>query len=124
MNIASLLNQFAGMVWGLPLVILLVGVGIGFTWYTSGVQFRQFRHSLQCISRKFDKPSDPGEITHFQALSAALSATIGLGNIAGVAIAIHTGGPGAVFWMWVTGLAGMATKFVSCSLAVMFRLPA
>lgn len=122
MNIASLLNQFAGMVWGLPLVISLVGVGIGFTWYTSGVQFRQFRHSLQCIFGKFDKPSDPGEITHFQALSAALSATIGLGNIAGVAIAIHTGGPGAVFWMWVTGLVGMATKFVSCSLAVMFRL--
>lgn len=121
MDIASLLSQFAGMVWGLPLVFLLVGAGVFFTYYTSAVQFLQFRHSLQCISGRYDKSSDPGEISHFQALSAALSATIGLGNIAGVAIAIHTGGPGAVFWMWVTGLAGMATKFVSCSLAVMFR---
>ena len=121
MNIAALLNQFAGLVWGLPLVLLLVGAGIFFTYYTSGIQFSQFRHSLQCLSGRFDKASDPGEISHFQALSAALSATIGLGNIAGVAIAIHTGGPGAVFWMWVTGLVGMATKFVSCSLAVMFR---
>lgn len=121
MDIAALLNQFAGMVWGLPLIFLLVGAGFSFTFYTKGIQFSQFRHGIQCISGKFDKASDPGEISHFQALSAALSATIGLGNIAGVAIAIHTGGPGAVFWMWVTGLVGMATKFVSCSLAVMFR---
>ena len=104
MNISSFLVQFAGMVWGLPLVLLLVGVGVFFTYYTSGVQFLHFRHSLQCISGRFDKTSDPGEISHFQALSAALSATIGLGNIAGVAIAIHTGGPGAVIWMWVTGI--------------------
>ena len=121
MDIPALLSQFAGWVWNLPLVFLLVGAGIFFTYKTLGVQFLHFQHSLQCISGRFDKKTDPGEITHFQALSAALSATVGLGNIAGVAIAIHTGGPGAVFWMWVTGLVGMATKFVSCSLAVMFR---
>lgn len=121
MDIAALLSQFAGLVWSLPLVFLLVGAGIFFTFSTKAIQFSKFRHSLQCISGRFDKTSDPGEISHFQALSAALSATIGLGNIAGVAIAIHMGGPGAVFWMWVTGLVGMATKFVSCSLAVMYR---
>src|SRR5690606_20867607 len=66
-------------------------------------------------------PNDPGEITHFQALTTALSSTIGMGNIAGVAIAIAIGGPGAMFWMWVSGIIGMATKFFTCTLAVMYR---
>ncbi|HLT53226.1 MAG TPA: alanine/glycine:cation symporter family protein, partial [Flavobacteriaceae bacterium] len=70
---------------------------------------------------KYDNPDDPGEITHFQALTTALSATIGMGNVAGVAVAIALGGPGAIFWMWVSAFIGMATKFFTCTLAVMFR---
>ena len=70
---------------------------------------------------KYDDPNDPGEISHFQALCTALSATVGLGNIAGVAVAIHLGGPGAIFWMILTGLVGMSTKYAECSLAIMYR---
>ncbi|UCC45803.1 MAG: alanine:cation symporter family protein [Candidatus Zixiibacteriota bacterium] len=79
------------------------------------------RHAFQILSGKFDKKTDPGEISHFQALSSALSATLGMGNIAGVAVAISVGGPGSIFWMWVAGLVGMSTKFYTCTLATMFR---
>ncbi|MEA3227062.1 MAG: sodium:alanine symporter family protein, partial [Planctomycetota bacterium] len=86
------------------------------------VQIRYFWHSIKCISGKFDNPREKGDISHFQALCAALSATIGTGNIAGVATAIALGGPGAVFWMWMTALLGMAMKFASCSLALKYRV--
>lgn len=85
------------------------------------INIRGFRHALRIVSGKFDKANEPGEITHFQALSSALSATVGLGNIAGVAVAVTIGGPGAVFWMIVAGFFGMSSKFAECTLGVMYR---
>ncbi len=107
--------------WGYPSIILLVGTGLYLTIRLRFVQLRGFKHALQLIRGKYDKASDPGEVSHFQALSTALSATIGTGNIAGVATAIVGGGPGAIFWMWITATVGMATKYASCSLALKFR---
>jgi len=120
-QLLNIIDTIDGYVWGLPLIILLVGTGIFVTIRNRFVQIRGFRHSLQLISGKFDKPHHKGEITHFQALSAALSATIGTGNITGVATAVAVGGPGAIFWMWVTAVFGMAIKFTSCTLAVLYR---
>jgi AGCS family alanine or glycine:cation symporter len=120
-SLTELSGRLAGYVWGIPSIILLVGTGIYLTIRLRFIQFRGFKHSFQLISGRYDKKGDPGEVTHFQALSAALSATIGTGNIAGVATAIAFGGPGAVFWMWVTALVGMATKYTSCALALKFR---
>ncbi len=117
-----LTGRLSGYAWGVPSIILLVGTGLYLTLRLGFIQIRGFRHSFQLIAGKFDKETDPGEVTHFQALSAALSATIGTGNIAGVATAIAFGGPGAVFWMWVTAVVGMATKFTSCLLALKFRM--
>ena len=114
-------GTLAGHLWGIPAIVLLVGTGIYLTIRLRFIQFRGFRHSIELISGKYDKSDDPGEVTHFQALSTALSATVGTGNIAGVATAIALGGPGAVFWMWITALVGMATKYASCSLALKFR---
>ncbi len=119
--LTELAGKIAGYVWGIPSIILLVGTGLYLTIRLRVVQIRGFRHALELISGKYDKKGDPGEISHFQALSAALSATIGTGNIAGVATAIAFGGPGAVFWMWVTALVGMASKYTSCSLALKYR---
>lgn len=107
--------------WGLPLVFLLLLSGVYFTVAGRFVPFRQVRHAISVLSGKYDNPDDPGEINHFQALSSALSATIGMGNIAGVAIAVTQGGPGAVFWMWVAGLVGMSTKYFTCTLACLYR---
>jgi len=109
------------LAWGLPLVVLLVGAGLFFTLYGGLTPVLRFRHAVDVIRGRYDDPSDPGEISHFQALSAALSATLGMGNISGVAIAVTVGGPGAVFWMWIAGLVGMATKFFTCTLAVLYR---
>ncbi len=111
-----------GIVWGPPMVVLLIGTGLFLTIRLRFIQLRHFRHAVGCISGKYDDPAEQGDISHFQALCAALSATIGTGNIAGVATAIALGGPGAVFWMWVTALVGMATKFTSCSLALRYRV--
>lgn len=115
------LEQIVGIVWGLPLIILLTGTGLLLSISLKGVQFKYLTHLWHILRGKFDNPNEPGEITHFQALCTALSATIGLGNIAGVAVAIHLGGPGAVFWMITIGLLGMATKFTEASLALMYR---
>lgn len=120
-NLEELTGHFVGLVWGLPLVITLCLSGIFFTVYFGFPQIRFFKHSIDIISGKFDKPGDKGEISHFQALCAALSATVGLGNIAGVAIAVSLGGPGAVFWLWVAGFIGMATKFTEVILALNYR---
>lgn len=119
--ISAFLAVAVNYAWGLPLIILSVGGGLYLTYLHGGIQFRGFRHAIQVLRGKYDRPEDAGEITHFQALSAALSATIGLGNIAGVAVAMSAGGPGALLWMWVAALFGMATKFTTCSLAVMYR---
>ncbi|MFH1726647.1 MAG: sodium:alanine symporter family protein [Elusimicrobiota bacterium] len=120
-HIEAFSARFAGLVWGLPLVFLLFGAGVLFTVLHGGIQFRMFRHAVNIVRGKYDNPEDTGEISHFQALCAALSATIGLGNIAGVAVAVTAGGPGAVFWMWVAGLLGMATKYTEVSLAMIYR---
>ncbi len=120
-SLTQTLGTIAGYFWGIPSIILLVGTGLYLSIKLRFIQFRGFKHATQLISGKYDKKADPGEVTHFQALSTALSATIGTGNIAGVATAIALGGPGAVFWMWITALVGMATKYASCSLALKFR---
>jgi AGCS family alanine or glycine:cation symporter len=111
-----------GIVWGPPMILLLIGTGLYLTIRLRFIQLRHFRHAVECVSGKYDDPAEQGDVTHFQALCAALSATIGTGNIAGVATAIALGGPGAVFWMWVTAIFGMATKFTSCSLALRYRV--
>lgn len=115
------ISDFASFVWGLPLLVLLIVGGLYFLVRSQFLPFRLFGHALTVLKGKYDNPNDPGEITHFQALTTALSSTIGMGNIAGVAIAIAIGGPGAMFWMWVSGIIGMATKFFTCTLAVMYR---
>lgn len=111
-----------GIVWGPPFLLLLIGTGVFLTFYLRFVQVRQFRHSIDVIRGTYDNPEEHGDLSHFQTLSAALSATIGIGNIAGVATAIHYGGPGALFWMWVVAFVGMATKGVECFLAHRFRV--
>lgn len=111
----------AAFVWGPPLVLLLVGGGLWLMAYSRLLPYRHFPHALAVLTGRYDQGSAPGDLSHFQALAAALSGTIGLGNIAGVAVAISVGGPGAVLWMWVTALVGVATKFFTCSLAVMYR---
>lgn len=124
-DLSATLDQFtetAGeFIWSMPLFLLLLGCGLIFSIVTKFVQWRILTHGYSCIRGHYDKPEDTGHINHFQALCAALSATIGLGNIGGVALAVSVGGPGAVFWMWIVGLFGMALKFMECSLAVMFR---
>lgn len=105
-----------------PLIIfVMISGGIFFTFRYKFVNIRLFKHSIDVLRGKFDNPNDPGEISHFQALTSALSATVGLGNIAGVAVAIQLGGPGAVFWLWVTAFFGMSMKFSSCTFAQFHR---
>jgi len=117
----NVLSAFPGYVWGTPLVVLLVGGGLFFVFYLRFLPYRHFRHALEILRGDYDDPNEPGDIPHYQALSSALSGTLGLGNIAGVAVAIHAGGPGAVLWMWITALVGVATKYVTCSLGIMYR---
>jgi len=120
-TIESVTGQFVGLVWGVPLVVLLVGSGILFTIYFGFPQLSFFKHAIQIVSGKYEDPANKGEISSFQALCAALSATVGLGNIAGVAVAISLGGPGAVFWLWVAGFIGMCTKFTEVTLSLKYR---
>ncbi len=117
--IESLVSTLSGWVWGPPMLILLVGTGVYLTVLLRGMQFRVLPHALKLI---FDKEHGHlGDISHFAALMTALAATVGIGNIVGVATAITLGGPGAVFWMWMTGLVGMATKYSEAVLAVKYR---
>jgi AGCS family alanine or glycine:cation symporter len=107
----------------IPLVVLaLLGTGVFLTLRLGFVQVRRFKHGVVVASGRYDNPDDPGDVSHFQALSTALSATVGIGNIGGVAIAIHWGGPGALFWMWMTALLGMATKYAEVVLAQAHRV--
>jgi len=119
---AEIIKTARDFVWGLPLIILLVGTGILLTILLRGLQFRGLFYSLYLalIKRKEDD-QEAGDISHFQALMTALAATVGTGNIAGVATAVAAGGPGALFWMWVTGLFGMATKYSEAVLAIKYR---
>ncbi len=125
-ELKSLIDLANRVIWSTPsampaLVVLLVGTGLFLTIRLRLIQIVAFKHAVQVIMGWFDNPEDEGEISHFQALTSALSATIGIGNIAGVATAIHYGGPGALFWMWVTAVVGMATKFAECTLSHHYR---
>lgn len=110
-----------GYIWSTPTFVVLLSVGVLFTIWSKFVQFRALTHGFSLVRGKYHDPNHPGAISHFQALSAALSGTVGLGNIGGVALAIQIGGPGALFWMWVTGFLGMAIKSVEVTLAMMYR---
>jgi AGCS family alanine or glycine:cation symporter len=116
-------RAFEGYVWGTPLVLLLLGGGIFFLFFSRGLPYRHLGHAVGIMLGRHNTPDQPGELSHGQALAAALSGTMGLGNIAGVALAIVAGGPGAVFWMWISALVGVATKFFTCTLGVMYRGP-
>ena len=107
--------------WGYPLLILMMGGGVFFTVYSRFTPFRFFRHGIKILLGQYDNSEDPGDLTHFQALSTALASTVGMGNISGVAVAISMGGPGALFWMWISAFVGMSTKFFTCTLSIMFR---
>lgn len=121
-SILHLVQRMSDYIWGVPLLVLLVGTGIYLTIRLGGVQFKALGHSLYLAFIKRKESDDTeGDISHFQALMTALAATVGTGNIAGVATAIATGGPGALFWMWITGLFGMATKYAEAVLAVKYR---
>ncbi|MGB7932674.1 MAG: sodium:alanine symporter family protein [Gammaproteobacteria bacterium] len=120
-NMAALLAEISGFVWGLPLILLLVGTGIFLTIRLRGLQVRQLGRALRIAFSREDTRA-AGDISHFKALMTALAATVGIGNIAGVATAIAAGGPGAVFWMWMTAFFGMATKYSEAILAVKYRV--
>ena len=109
-------------IFGFPLIVLILLIGaITFTFYFKFINIRGFLHSIDIIKGKYDNPDDTGQISHFQALTSALSATIGLGNIAGVSVAVSLGGPGAVFWMMFIAIFSMTAKFVSATLAQLYR---
>ena len=120
-TIQYITTQFANYAWGPWLLCLLLGGGFYFLACSKFAPFFYLRHAVDLVRGKYDNPNDPGHISHFSALTAALAGTIGMGNIAGVALAIQIGGPGAIFWMWITAILGIATKFFTCSLAVMYR---
>ncbi len=118
----EVINDFlAGLLPEWVMLVLIIGGGLFLVFYSKLLPYRYFKHAIAITSGKYDNPDDPGEVSHLQALSSAVAATVGLGNISGVAIAIYMGGPGVVFWIWVTALVGMCIKFYSCSLAIMFR---
>lgn len=119
-NFLLLLDSYLGSAFYFPYVLL--GVGIFFTLYLGFPQLRYFKHALKVVSGKFDKKGCEGDTTHFQALSTALSGTVGTGNIGGVALAIFLGGPAALFWMWITAFLGMTTKFVEVTLSHKYRV--
>ena len=128
-NLVSAIRAFVWE-WGVPLgdggdvpfvILALIGVGAYLTLRLGFIQLRHFGHGIAVATGRYDDPNDPGDVSHFQALTTALSATVGIGNIAGVALAIHWGGPGALFWMWVTAALGMATKFAEVTLAQHYR---
>ncbi len=104
-----------------PMFLLLIGGGLFLVLYSKGLPYRFFGHALAITAGKYDDKKAKGDVSSLQALSAAVAATVGLGNISGVAIAIHDGGPGVVFWIWMTALIGMCIKFYSCSLSIMYR---
>ncbi|MEZ4241697.1 MAG: amino acid carrier protein [Myxococcota bacterium] len=117
----SALNTVNAIIWHDAVLYITLGVGVLFTLWSGFSQYRALTHGVQVIRGVYDEAGDPGAISHFQALSAALSATVGLGNIGGVAVAIALGGPGAVFWMWVIGAVGMALKLTEVGQSMIYR---
>jgi AGCS family alanine or glycine:cation symporter len=120
-SLERIIIGFSDLAWGTPLLVLLLGGGFYFMIYSGLLPIRYIRHALQILSGKFDRKDEPGQINHYQALSTALAATVGMGNVSGVALAITMGGPGAIFWMWISAILGVTTKFFTCTLAVMYR---
>lgn len=120
-QVDEFISQFASFAWGLPLLILLIGGGLYLLFRIKFLPFRYLVHTIDLLRGRYDEADAEGQISHFQALSTALASTVGMGNIAGVAVAISIGGPGAIFWMWVSGIIGMSTKFFTCALAIMYR---
>ncbi|WP_339143124.1 alanine/glycine:cation symporter family protein [Croceitalea sp. MTPC5] len=114
-----LVKAISGTEW--PMFILLIGGGVFLVLYSKFLPYRFFGHAIAITRGKYDDATAKGDVSSLQALSAAVAATVGLGNISGVAIAIHDGGPGVVFWIWMTALIGMCIKFYSCSLSIMYR---
>ncbi len=122
----TIVDKGVELVWNTPpffpwIVAVLLGMGIFITFSLGWINIRKFKHAVDAIRGRFDNPEDSGDINHFQALTTALSATVGIGNIAGVALGIHYGGPGIVFWLWVSGIFGMSLKFAECTLALHYR---
>ena len=124
-NFMELMNAFLdsvnGVIWHDWVLYIVMGTGLLFTFWSGFCQYRALTHGVQVTRGAYDRKGDPGAINHFQALSAALSATVGLGNIGGVAVAVGLGGPGAVFWMWMVGLVGMALKTTEVTLSMLYR---
>jgi AGCS family alanine or glycine:cation symporter len=120
-TINAIFGTLNAILWHDSVLFLLLGTGILFTFWSGFCQFRALTHGFHVVRGVYDEPDDPGAINHFQALSAALSATVGLGNIGGVALAIALGGPGAVFWMWIVGFFGMAIKLTEVTLSMLYR---
>ena len=110
-------------IWDLPVLVLVTGGGLFFLLRTGFGPFRHLGHALEVLRGKHDRPGAAGQVSHYEALAVALAATVGMGNISGVAVAIATGGPGAIFWMWVAAIVGTATKYFECTLAVLYRGP-
>ncbi len=119
--IEEAVTDFSGWIWGVPLLILVMGGGLIFMLYSRFLPFKYLGHAINVLRGKYDTHEEEGQITHYEALSTAIAATVGMGNISGVAVAITMGGPGAIFWMWVSAFFGMATKFFTCTLSVMYR---
>ncbi len=120
-DVMSFFNALNAVIWHNWVLYAILGTGVLFTVWSGFCQYRALTHGVAITGGKYDNKNDPGAISHFQALSAALSATVGLGNIGGVALAISLGGPGAVFWMWVVGLCGMAVKLTEVTLTMLYR---
>jgi len=115
------LESIVGILWGPWTPWIILAAGVIFTVWTRFTQYASLTHGVNVVRGVYDRPEDPGAINHFQALSAALSGTVGLGNIGGVALAIGIGGPGALFWMWVVAIFGMALKTIEITLAMLYR---
>lgn len=120
-TMTAILDAINGVLWHQNVLFVLLAIGVMFTIWSGFCQFRALTHGTAVIRGKYDSKADPGAINHFQALSTALSATVGLGNIGGVAVAVSLGGPGAVFWMWVVGLIGMALKTTEVTMSMLYR---
>ena len=118
---SNIIVSLSDWIWGIPLLLLVMGGGFFFLIHSRFLPFRLFGHAIEILRGKHDDPNAPGQINHYEALSTALAATVGMGNIAGVAVAITIGGPGAILWMWVSAFVGMATKYYTCTLSILYR---
>ncbi len=120
-SIGEIIIHLSNLIWGAPILILLLGGGFYFLIISRLAPIKYIRHAIQILRGKYDDPNEEGQLHHYQALATALAGTVGMGNVSGVAVAITMGGPGAIFWMWVSAFLGISTKFFTCSLAVMYR---